>query len=29
MINIQDYIKSFWSHFPENANQQPWEIIDN
>lgn len=29
MINIQDYIKSFLSHFPENANQQPWEIVDN
>ena len=29
MINIQDYIKSFLSHFLENANQQPWEIVDN
>ncbi|MDH1882954.1 DapH/DapD/GlmU-related protein [Empedobacter sp. GD03797] len=29
MINIQDYIKSFLSHFPENSNQQPWEIVDN
>lgn len=29
MINIQDYIKSFLSHFPENVNQQPWEIVDN
>jgi len=29
MINIQDYIKSFLSYFPENSNQQPWEIVDN
>lgn len=29
MINIQDYIKGFFSHFPENIDQQPWKIVDS
>lgn len=29
MIDIQDYTKSFASHFPGNLTQQPWEILDD
>ncbi|WP_334125225.1 hypothetical protein [Empedobacter brevis] len=29
MIDIQDYTKSFASHFPGNLTQLPWEILDD